>query len=70
MPALAAEIAAWQAALWKTVKVGNYIQASWNSPGGYTESLTRQVPVDPPAAPSSDSPDEPRKHQAGDASPL
>ncbi len=47
VPALAAEVVAWQAALWKTVKVGNYIQASWNSPGGYTESLTRQVPADP-----------------------
>ncbi|HET6575285.1 MAG TPA: DUF1592 domain-containing protein [Fimbriiglobus sp.] len=52
VPALAAEVAAWQAALWKTVKVGNYIQASWNSPGGYVESLARQVPVDPPAADS------------------
>jgi len=50
VPALAADVAAWQAALWKTVKVGNYIQASWNSPGGYAESLTRQVPADPPAA--------------------
>jgi mono/diheme cytochrome c family protein len=52
VPALAAEVAAWQSALWKTVKVGNYIQASWTSPGGYVESLTRQVPVDPPAAES------------------
>ena len=49
VPTLAAEVAAWQSALWKTVKVGNYIQASWNSPGGYIESLTRQVAVDPPA---------------------
>jgi hypothetical protein len=53
VPALAAEVAAWQAALWKTVKIGNYIQASWNSPDSYIESLTRQVPVDPPAAESA-----------------
>ena len=53
VPALAAEIAAWQAALWKTVKVGNYIQASWNSTDNYVESLTRQVPVDPPAVASA-----------------
>ncbi|MGL4551499.1 MAG: DUF1592 domain-containing protein [Gemmataceae bacterium] len=50
VPALAADVAAWQAALWRTVKVGNYIQASWNATGGYAESLTRQVPSDPPAA--------------------
>jgi Protein of unknown function (DUF1592)/Protein of unknown function (DUF1588)/Protein of unknown function (DUF1587)/Protein of unknown function (DUF1585)/Protein of unknown function (DUF1595)/Cytochrome C oxidase, cbb3-type, subunit III len=50
VPALAEEVAAWQNALWRTVKVGNYVQASWNSASGYTESLTRQVPVDPPAA--------------------
>jgi hypothetical protein len=50
VPALAAEVAAWQNALWRTVKVGNYVQASWNAASGYTESLTRQVPVDPPAA--------------------
>lgn len=52
VPALAAEISALQAALWRTVKVGNYVQASWNSPDGYTESLTRQVAVDPPASES------------------
>ncbi len=50
VPALAAEVAAWQNGLWRTVKVGNYVQASWNAASGYTESLTRQVPVDPPAA--------------------
>jgi mono/diheme cytochrome c family protein len=49
VPALVADVTAWQNALWKTVKIGNYIQASWNSPGGYVESQTRQVPVDPPA---------------------
>ena len=52
VPALAADIAAWQAALWRTVKVGNYVQASWNSPDGYTESLTRQVAADPQVADS------------------
>lgn len=45
----AARIEAARSALWRTVKVGNYIQASWNSSGGYVESLTRQVPLDPPA---------------------
>src|SRR5262245_10685820 len=50
VPALAAEVAAWQNALWRTVKVGNYVQASWNAASGYTESLTRQVPVGPQAA--------------------
>jgi hypothetical protein len=53
VPALAAGIAAWQATLWKTVKVGNYIQASWNSPDNYVESLTRQMPVDPRAVESA-----------------
>jgi hypothetical protein len=52
IPALVAEVTAIQNALWKTVKIGNYIQASWTSPGGYIESLTRQVPVDPPAGES------------------
>ncbi|HVL13494.1 MAG TPA: hypothetical protein VM529_13085, partial [Gemmata sp.] len=51
-PALAAEVTAWQNALWKTVKVGNYIQASWTSPNNYVESLTRQVAVDPAVAES------------------
>jgi hypothetical protein len=50
VPALADEVEAWQNALWRTVKVGNYVQASWNAASGYTESLTRQMPVDPPAA--------------------
>lgn len=51
---LAAEISAWQSALWKTVKVGNYIRGSWGAPEGmaYTESLARQAPFDPPAADS------------------
>ncbi len=52
VPAIAAEVAAWQATLWKTVRVGSYIQESWGAPvgKGYVESLTRQVPVDPVAA--------------------
>jgi hypothetical protein len=52
--ALAGEVAAWQAALWKTVKVGNYVRESWGAPAanGYSESLTRQVPVDPTAVQS------------------
>lgn len=51
--ALAAQVGAWQSALWRTVKVGNYIQGSWGAPDGssYTESLTRQVPVDLQALP-------------------
>jgi Protein of unknown function (DUF1592)/Protein of unknown function (DUF1588)/Protein of unknown function (DUF1587)/Protein of unknown function (DUF1585)/Protein of unknown function (DUF1595)/Planctomycete cytochrome C len=52
VPALTAEVTALQAALWKTVKVGNYVQAAWNSTSGYVESLTRQAPVDPPATDS------------------
>ena len=55
-PALAAEVAAWQVALWKTVRVGSYIQESWGSgpteKKGYAESVARQVAVDPPAADS------------------
>lgn len=52
IPLLVKEVAGLQAALWRTVKVGNYVQASWNGADGYRESLTRQVPVDPPAATS------------------
>jgi hypothetical protein len=47
--ALANEVAAWQAALWQTVKIGSYIRLTDR---GYAESLTRQVPADPPAASS------------------
>jgi hypothetical protein len=46
VPALAAEIAAWQAALWQTVRVGSYVRSD---AGGYHESLTRQTPADPVA---------------------
>jgi mono/diheme cytochrome c family protein len=49
--ALSAEVTAWQTVLWKSVKVGNYVRESWGAPpgSGYTESLSRQAPVDPPA---------------------
>ncbi len=53
VPALNATTAAEQAALWRAVKVGNYVQASWHTPGGYVESLARQVPNDPPAQASA-----------------
>lgn len=51
VPALAAQVTAWQTALWRTAKIGNYIQGSWGAPDGtsYVESLARQVPVDPQA---------------------
>src|SRR5262245_33041597 len=44
--ALAGNVAAWQSALWKTVRIGNYIQPVGE---GYSASLTRQVATDPPA---------------------
>lgn len=56
VPALVAEVAAWQTALWKTVRVGSYVQESWGTgPGGgkgYAESTARQVAIDPRAADS------------------
>ena len=54
VPALAAEVAAWQTALWRTVRVGSYVQAKWGeAPGRRTiDSYTRQVPVDPAVAQS------------------
>lgn len=53
VPALAADVGVWQSALWRTVRIGSYIQARWGeSAGGYTESLTRQVATDPPVADS------------------
>ncbi|MBI1832164.1 MAG: DUF1592 domain-containing protein, partial [Planctomycetes bacterium] len=53
--ALSADVAAWQAALWTTVKVGNYVRESWGDPpgSGYAESLARQASVDPPAKESA-----------------
>ena len=50
IPALTAEVTAWQTALWRTVRVGSYVQARWGEGAGAgapIESLTRQVPVDP-----------------------
>ncbi len=49
VPAIAAAIAGYQQSLWKTVRVGSYMQST---PGGYAESPSRQVPVDPPAVAS------------------
>jgi hypothetical protein len=46
VPALTGEIVAWQAALWKTYKIGSYMRPDG---AGYTENLTRQVAYDPPA---------------------
>jgi hypothetical protein len=46
VPALTAEVAAWQAALWKTAKVGSYVHLTAK---GYAECLSRQVASDPAA---------------------
>ncbi|HEY7158076.1 MAG TPA: DUF1592 domain-containing protein [Gemmataceae bacterium] len=45
--ALVGEVAKWQTALWKTVRIGSYIMPAGK---GYAESTSRQVAVDPPAA--------------------
>jgi len=52
VPALAASVAAWQGALWKTVKVGNYITADWHAAAdsSFLDSESRQAAVDWPAA--------------------
>ncbi len=59
VPALAASIAAWQAALWQKTRIGSYINsdpaadsryANKDKTGSIAEALTRQVPADPPAA--------------------
>jgi hypothetical protein len=55
VPALAAEVTAWQAALWRTVRVGSYVQTGWGQGAGAgkpIESLSRQQPTDPPAVDS------------------
>jgi len=49
VPALAAEVAGLQQALWTTVRVGSYMRPVG---GGYAESPSRQVAVDPPAVAS------------------
>jgi hypothetical protein len=46
-PAIAADIQAWQNLFWTTAKVGNYIR---QTPNGYAESLSRQIPIDPTAS--------------------
>ena len=56
VPALAAAVIAQQTALWRTVRIGSYVQAKWGEGAGAgapIDSLTRQVPVDPPAAESA-----------------
>lgn len=47
--ALAAEVAGWQTALWKTARIGSYVRPEGN---GYAENLTRQLPADPAAVDS------------------
>jgi hypothetical protein len=49
VPDLAGEIAGWQAALWKTARIGSYIRPEGK---GYAASTSRQVAADPPAAES------------------
>jgi mono/diheme cytochrome c family protein len=49
VPALVGEVAGWQAALWKTARVGSYIRPEGK---GYIENTTRQVAIDPIAAES------------------
>lgn len=46
VPSLSADVAAMQAALWQTAKVGSYVRPVG---GGYVENHTRQLPIDPPA---------------------
>ena len=50
VPVLVAEITAQQNALWRTVRIGSYVQAKWGEGAGAgapIDSFTRQVPVDP-----------------------
>lgn len=49
VPALVSEIAAWQAALWQTSRVGSYTRPEG---AGYVVNLTRQQPTNPPTAES------------------
>jgi hypothetical protein len=51
--ALAGEVAKWQTALWKIVRIGSYIMPAGK---GYAESTSRQVATDPPAAKSAPDP--------------
>lgn len=49
--AIAADVKAWQAVLWRTEKVGNYVRGNWGrgpeSGNAFTESLSRQAAFDP-----------------------
>ena len=53
---LAVDVAGWQAALWRTARVGSYLRSSFGPAGdsgnSYTESLSRQAAFDHPAAES------------------
>lgn len=49
VPALAAEIAAWQNALWQVARVGSYMRPAGR---GYIENLSRQLPNNPAAVES------------------
>ena len=49
VPALAAEVAGWQAALWTTTRVGSYMRPVG---AGYALNEARQLAVDPPAVES------------------
>ena len=51
VPALVASVAAWRGALWGTTKIGSYANSDWNR-DPVLEALSRQVPVDSPAADS------------------
>ncbi len=46
VPALAAEVAAWQAALWTTTRIGSYMRPDG---AGFALNEARQLAVDPPA---------------------
>ena len=54
VPALAASVAAWRGALWKTVKVDSYVAAVWHAAADtpFLESESRQAVVDQPASDS------------------
>ena len=51
VPALVASVAAWRGALWGTTKIGSYANSDWKR-DPVLEALSRQVPVDQPAADS------------------
>lgn len=56
VPGLVADVVARQTALWRTERVGSYVQAKWGEGAGKgkpVESVARQVPVDPAVAESA-----------------